>query len=114
MLMKVRLTRFPFGADRMANDRRAALDAEPALAARPQKLGIEATSRDTEHLAHQSHRSAPSVFRNDAELNIDSLVKKVMAFSGYRTQFNNDELLKLIYPYKNSARKFVRYIKYFN
>ncbi len=102
--MKVRLTRFPLGADRMlemANDGHAALAAESALAAKPQKLGIEATSRDTEHLAHQSHRPAPSVLRNEAEINIDSLVKKVMAFSGYSTQFNTDELLKLIYPHKN-------------
>ena len=44
-------------------------------AARPGQPGIEAASRDTERLAHQVHRPGPSVFRDEAELHIDSLAK---------------------------------------
>lgn len=36
---------------------------------------VEATSRDTERLAHQIDRPGPSVFRHEAELHIDSFAK---------------------------------------
>lgn len=55
---------------------------QATLAARPHQPGIEATARDTEHLAYLIHRLGPSVLRNEAELHIDSLAKKGAAFSG--------------------------------
>jgi len=48
---------------------------EAALAAGPFHPRIEATTRDTECLAHQQHGPGPSVFRYEAELHIDSLAK---------------------------------------
>ena len=49
--------------------------AEAAPAPGPREPRVEATSRDTERLAHQIDRPGPSVFRHEAELHIDSFAK---------------------------------------
>jgi hypothetical protein len=48
---------------------------QTALAPGPAEPRVEATSRDTERLAHHCQRPRPSVFRHEAELHIDSLAK---------------------------------------
>lgn len=42
---------------------------------RPGKPGVEPTARDTERLAKPPYRPDPSMFRDEAELHIESLAK---------------------------------------
>ena len=66
----------PIAADEAGLDLRAGnVIAACPSAGRPGKPGVKATAQDTESLATPPHRPDPSMFRDKAELHIDSFAK---------------------------------------